>query len=157
MATVAGSQPNLMDAINALIELDFDAVEAYQAAIDRLSGPDDKRNLAMFKGDHERHTRDLAEQARRLGGEPKQSGDFKAVLTKGKVILASISGPKAILTAMRTNEDDTNKAYENAVSRTDLDEPLREVLHKNLSDERRHRAWIVQRLAQEETTARPLP
>lgn len=36
MATLVGTQKNFADALKALIELDYDAIEAYKAAIDRL-------------------------------------------------------------------------------------------------------------------------
>ena len=49
------------------------------------------------------------------------------VLTKGKVVLGGLIGDNAVLQAMKTNEDDTNTAYERA-----------------LGDERRHRDWMVE-------------
>ena len=47
---------------------------------------------------------------------------------------------------MKQNEDQTNAAYERAVALEGLTGPIREVLDRNLVDERRHRAWIEQRL-----------
>ena len=44
-------------------------------------------------------------------------------------------------------DEPINSAYERAVSRDDLTPQLREVLQRNLADERRHRAWIEARLA----------
>ena len=41
---------------------------------------------------------------------------MKALLTKGKVVIAGLMGDEAILQAMRTNEADTNTAYERAVN-----------------------------------------
>lgn len=149
MVTMAGKQSGLVDALNSLIELDFDAVEAYQAAIDRVSSARDKGELGTFMADHERHTRELAAHVVRLGGRPKEKGDLKAVLTKGKVVVAGLMGDKAVLTAMKDNEDDTNQAYENATARDDCDAELMALLHRNLSDERRHRSWIERRLEAE--------
>jgi hypothetical protein len=74
-------------------------------------------------------------------------GDFKRILTKGKVVIGQLVGDRGILMAMKSNEDDTNRAYEQAVRRHDLSTELRELLQRNLSDERRHRAWIEDRLA----------
>ena len=151
MVTMAGKQTKLVDALNSLIELAFDAIEAYQAAISRTSRPDDKQELTAFMGDHERHTRELAPHVARLGGTAKHKGDFKAVLTKGKVQIAGLVGDRAILMAMKTNEDDTNAAYEFATQRTDIDnEELRSLLHANLSDERKHRAWLERRITEGE-------
>lgn len=59
MATLVGTQNNFADAIRALVELDFDAIEAYEAAINRLENAQFKTQLKSFKEDHERHVRDL--------------------------------------------------------------------------------------------------
>ena len=56
-------------------------------------------------------------------------------------------GDKRILEALKSNEDDTNKAYERAVEMS-RDQPSAEpVLRAGLEDERRHRAWIEKQLA----------
>ncbi len=146
MATMAGKQSNLVDALNSLIELDFDAIQAYDAAIDRVSSIDDKNQLGGFRADHERHTRDLAECVVKLGGTAKTKGDAKAMLTKGKVVIAGMANEKAVFMAMKTNEDDTNAAYENATTRHDCPADVMVILQKNLTDERRHRAWIEERI-----------
>ena len=49
---------------------------------------------------------------------------------------------------MKSNEDDTNQAYEQALDRDDLTADIRDLLARNLADERRHRGWIEARLAQ---------
>jgi hypothetical protein len=56
-------------------------------------------------------------------------------------------GDKAILVAMKTNEDDTNTAYERAVNHEGRHASAEEVLRRGLADERRHRAWIDETLA----------
>lgn len=142
MATFAGKQDKLIDALNSMIELDFDAMEAYKAAIERMDDITAKETLSIFMEDHLRHTIELSVEVRSLGGQPVEQGDVKAVLTKGKVVLAGLVGDTAVLRAMKSNEDDTNSAYENIVERTDLNESLRTLLNKNLDDERRHRSWI---------------
>lgn len=147
MATLTGNETVFLETLNNLIELDFDAVEAYQAAIDRLDDVTAKEQLRQFMGDHQRHTRDLSEIVRELGGTPPTQGDFKRFLTKGKVVIAELAGDKGILQAMKSNEDDTNTAYERALKRNDVQPRAQDVLQRNLEDERRHRAWIEERLA----------
>jgi rubrerythrin len=146
---MAGKQKKLADALEAIVELDLDAISAYDAAIAGVSSAGDKRELGTFKRDHERHVRELGPQIERHGGRIPTGPDLKVVLTKGKTVLAALIGDRAVLTAMKTNEDDTNAAYEHILARGDLDEPLRDLLHQNLSDERRHRAWLEQRIAEE--------
>jgi uncharacterized protein (TIGR02284 family) len=144
-------QKDLASLLDALLELDYDAIEAYRAAIARLDDSDDRTQLATFMADHERHTRDLRPLVVALGKEPATGADVKQWLTKGKVIIASLVGDHAILLAMKTNEDDTNTAYERAMARNDLTPDVRVVIERNLGDERRHRAWIEARLAAAKT------
>jgi uncharacterized protein (TIGR02284 family) len=146
MATLVGLQKDLSSLLDALLELDFDAIEAYRAAIARLDEKEDRATLAEFLADHERHTRELVPLIRSLGKEPSTGPDMKQWLTKGKVVIAALVGDNAILLAMKTNEADTNAAYERAVGRTDLTNEMRRVLEKNFDDEKRHKAWIEARL-----------
>ena len=74
------------------------------------------------------------------------------MLTKGKVVIGGLMGDKAVLEAMKSNEETTNRAYEKATNERGLPNHVGEVLERNLSDERRHRAWIEERLS---TMARP--
>lgn len=142
MATMIGSEAHVVDMLIHLVELDFDAIAAYRAAIERLDSPRPKRAMQEFLLDHERHIRELSPLIRELGGTPPLEGDLKSVLTKGKVVIGQLMGDAGILGAMRSNEDDTNDAYERAASRIDAREPVRLVLARGLADERRHRGWI---------------
>lgn len=148
MVTIRGKELDVTKLLCNLIELDFDAIEAYQAAVDRLDDFMTQQQMRAFMADHERHVRELSEFVTRLGAQPPTTGDFKRVLTKGKVVIGQLVGDRGILMAMKSNEDDTNRAYEQAVRRHDLTTELRETLQRNLSDERRHRAWIEDRLGQ---------
>ena len=103
--------------------------------------------------DHERHMRELASLVQQLGEQAATEGDIKQVLTKGKVAIAGLINDRAIFFAMKTNEDDTNTAYERAVRRTDLPTAVRAVLERNLADEHRHRAWFEARLGQDQPTS----
>jgi uncharacterized protein (TIGR02284 family) len=145
---MATSNETLVEKLNDLIELDFDAIEAYQAAIERLENPTYKNRLSEFLKDHERHTQNLAELVTKHGGKPSRGPDFKRFLTKGKVVMADLVGnDHAILMAMRANEEVTNKRYELALSvHADMDTETRRVLESNLGDERRHREWIAEHL-----------
>src|SRR5258708_31622554 len=100
---------DIVNLLNDLIELDYDAIEAYKAAIGRLSDVGDKTQLGQFMADHRRHVSELSLVVRNLGGSPPDHGDLKQVLTKGRVVLAGLTGEKAILEATKSNEDDTNR------------------------------------------------
>ena len=59
MTTLVGTQKDFAIALKELIGLDYDAVEAYKAAIDRIKNEDCKNQLQKFKQDHERHIEEL--------------------------------------------------------------------------------------------------
>lgn len=132
----------IVDLLQELVKLDYDAIEAYEAAIERVEASHIQDQLAKYCDDHRRHTRNLGDHLRRLGGDVPEGPDFKRVLTKGKVVIADLGGDKAILTAMKVNEDLTNKSYEKAVEHSETSPELKSVLEGNLADEREHRAWI---------------
>lgn len=141
------SNEEIAKMLNELIQLDYDAIAAYEAAIERLEDRQASAKLTEFMNDHVEHTRNLAALVRQHGGNPKQKGDLKKVLTKGKVIIANLAGDDAILKAMRINEDLTNESYEKAAQTPGLPAAVRTTLQANLADERRHREWIVSQLA----------
>lgn len=147
-ATLAGKQRDPESLLEQLIKLDYDAIEAYDAAIERLDDDESKRHLSQFREDHRRHTQELSQFLRDYGEAPPTGPDFKRILTQGKVMLANLGGDRAILKAMKSNEDQTNTAYERANEHRDLPPALMETLRKNLDDERRHRSWIERRIEQ---------
>ncbi len=155
MATMPGNRGKVVNLLNDLIQLDYDAIEAYSAATARLSEVGDKNQLTEFMDDHRRHTQDLAVLVRNLGGAPAGGADFKQVLTRGKVMIGALAGDDAILRAMKSNEETTLRAYEKALRAEGLAPGVREVLDRNLGDERRHRAWIEARLGRRLFTQSP--
>jgi uncharacterized protein (TIGR02284 family) len=146
MATLVGTQKDLVAALGGLVELDYDAIEAYKAAIERIDDESDKAQLRTFLEDHRRHVADLTPIITRLGGTPSTGPDVKQWLTKGKVVILGLAGDNAVLLAMKTNEEDTNTAYERMLRRDDVPTDVRPVLENNYRDEVRHKAWIEARL-----------
>jgi hypothetical protein len=63
-----------------------------------------------------------------LGGAPPSGASGKSMLTQGKVVLSDLIGDKAILIAIKTNEDDTNTAYERAVNHEEWHPSAEDVL-----------------------------
>jgi uncharacterized protein (TIGR02284 family) len=147
MATLVGTQRDLSTLLEQLIELDYDAMDAYEAAVDRLQSPESRAQMIAFRDDHARHVRDLGTILRQSGREPPTGPDAKRSLVQGKVVIAGLMGDKAVLMAMTGNEDDTNTAYERCVSNDIVPSQVRETLRACLADERRHRAWIEDQLS----------
>jgi len=80
MVTTVGTESSLEDLLEDLIQLDHDAVHAYEAAIDRLHYAGFREALKGFCQDHLRHIEELGAQLSALGREPP----MKSVLAKGK-------------------------------------------------------------------------
>ncbi|KEI34608.1 DUF2383 domain-containing protein [Allofrancisella frigidaquae] len=148
MATLVGTQSNFAKALTELAELDFDAIEAYEAAINRLKNINYKEQLQHFKQEHEKHVRDLNEILLLHDHERVTGPSMKQWLTKGKVVISNITGDDiGILQAMITNEEDTNTAYERMLDRQDKWSDAVEVLEKGLKDERHHKQWLKETIA----------
>lgn len=150
-----GREEKLVDALIHLMELDFDTISAYEAAVERIASPEIKRALQKFLLDHWRHVRELQPLIEELGGKQPRSVDLKSMLTTGRVLLGQLTGDAGILSAMLANEDDTNSAYERSAARADLPGRMRNVLCRGLQDERRHRLWIEDRVAALQRGKRP--
>lgn len=150
MVTMVGTQKKFSDAIVALIELDNAAIEAYEVAVERLHKVTYKEKLTEFMLDHRRHVADLGML---LGSHqekmPGKRDVLKPLLTKGKVIIASLVGDKTILAAMSSNELDTNKAYELMVKRQDMWEDAKKIIKRGLADEIKHKKYLDHELGKE--------
>ena len=113
MVTTVGTEGDLRSLVTDFIQLEHDAIAAYQVCIDRLEAAHRKERVREFLGDHERHLSELHDIARRVGADVPDEESAKSMLTTGKVKLADMmGGDGAILRAMSTNETDTVTAYE---------------------------------------------
>ncbi len=144
MVTLAGTQNNEKDLVEALLKLEQNALEAYDETIKRLEDKSFSDKISSFRQDHYDHVNALSRIATTIGAELQESG-AKSLLTAGKIVIADIvSDDSAILKAMKTNEYETVMAYENALKKDFLSPELRQICEKGLSDERRHRDWMDQ-------------
>lgn len=147
MATLVGTQKEFADALSALIELDYDAVSAYETAIDKVKHQDIRGKLEDFKNDHRRHIDELGDVLSAHGHLPPTGPDMKSLLASGKAAIAQLFGDKALLGAMITNENDTNTAYQRMNERNDCWPDAVPALKKGWDDEIRHRNWMKERQA----------
>jgi rubrerythrin len=151
MTTTKETDTKLIATLKELVELEHDAIAAYRAALERVDEIGDRSQLASFLEDHQRHVDQLGTAMRELGATPPEGGDLKKILTKGMVVIAGLTGDRLVLAAMKLNEDQTNGAYEAALQLPDPPTSVRAILEGCLADERRHRAWIVDRVGDAET------
>lgn len=143
MVTMVGKQAEFGDALKELVELDYDAVEAYETAINRLENTEYKLKLQEFMNDHRRHIQELSDVLKKHNCDiPTGPSTGKQWLAKGKVVLANLVGDKTILSAMLSNEEDTNTAYERMNERTDKWDDAKNALSRGLKDEEVHKEWL---------------
>jgi rubrerythrin len=146
MGEMIASEEQIVKNLRSLIALDFDAIEAYQAAIARLQSALDRDQLRSFLADHRRHVFELSPLVAELHGQPVTEADFRRLLTKGRVVLGGVIGDRGVLEAMMSNEVGTTRSYQKASLEPGMPPRVRAVIERNLSDERRHLAWIQERL-----------
>jgi rubrerythrin len=142
MVTFTGTQHELTEAIIDLILLEYDAIEAYKSAVERLENKIFSSKLQEFQKDHEQHIKKLSEFLTQKNIVPPKGPDVKQWLAKGKTILAGLISDRSVLQAMNSNEDDTNTAYERMTNRDDLDEKIKSILSNAYDDEKKHKKWI---------------
>ena len=146
MVTTVGLELDFMKALKNLVSLDYDAVEAYQAAIDRMEDEEYKKALESFKQDHLRHIEEISEFLRKHNETPPEGPSSKSLLTQGKVVLAKLVSERMILRAMRSNEIDTNTAYGRINNYEEIPDEIRGALKRDLQDEKRHLVWLEKTL-----------
>jgi rubrerythrin len=145
--------PPLVEKLNSLIQLDFDAIVTYHHAIEHCDDVHVRHDLEMFRADHERHIANLAKVVRACEGTPIDvHRDLKGVVLEGITELRSRSGTLGVLRAMRDNERFTNFTYRRA-SRIALAPIARVVIDQNHADEQRHLAVIQSHIERMSGTA----
>ena len=142
METVIAGRNTLIGSLQELITLNDDAIEALSLAIARVGDPADRGLLKRLLEDHHRHLLELEALARDLGAEAPESGRRAATSTN----LRGLIGDRAVLDAIKMNEDDACAAYERAALREGLPENVRTLLGRGLANERRHRDSLAAEL-----------
>ena len=128
--------------LSTLVQLDIDAIHAYEQAIEKIENVQVQDQLTRFKEDHRRHVENLSSLIQRHGGQaPEYSRDFKGFLIQGFTALRSVTGTEGALKAMKSNELLTNKTYDEALS-WDLADDVKDVVKRNREDERLHLNYI---------------
>lgn len=142
MVTRVGKQKEFSEALKELVELEYDAHEAYGAAINRLSDAKFKEQLTKFSKVHEKHIKEITKLLKSKNQTPPEGPSTKQWLTKGKVVIANLMGDKAILSAICSNEEDVSEAYKNMCAHSEKWPESEDLLLKAQEDVRRHKEWL---------------
>jgi ElaB/YqjD/DUF883 family membrane-anchored ribosome-binding protein len=140
----AAPTSEVLDGLNDLLQLDHDAVGAYDIAIEKLDDRDHADQIAGFRRDHERHIRELNSLIAELGGVPKNephaTGPFKEALQS----LGGLAGDKGVLMAWRTNELQVRTKYDSYASKAMYwPDNVKRIVDQNALDEERHYRWVA--------------
>jgi rubrerythrin len=141
----------ILEGLNDLLQLDHDAVGAYQIAMEKLQDRDHADQIAGFRRDHERHIRELNELISELGGTPKNhphaTGPFKLALQS----LGALAGDKGVLMAFRTNELQVRAKYDSYASKANhWPTHIKRIIDACALDEERHFSWVSRVLGKDE-------
>lgn len=141
----------ILEGLNDLLQLDHDAVGAYEIAMEKLKDRDHADQIAGFRRDHERHIRELNELVTELGGtpmnQPHATGPFKMALQS----LGALAGDRGTLMAFRTNELQVRAKYDSYASRANRwPTHIKRVIDRCALDEERHFQWVSDVLGKDE-------
>lgn len=137
---------DFIEELKELLILDYDAVEAYEAAISRLHNTNYRQKFEEFKNDHLDHIEATTKFLEKENYKIPQGPGLKSILTRGKVLLGNLAGDTAILVAMRSNERETTSSYSKINKYDCIPEELKPSLVKGFEDETKHLAWIEKKL-----------
>lgn len=136
-----------IDKLGDLMQLDVDAANAYDEAIEKIDEQAIRMQLGQFRDDHHRHVAELSTVITGMGGTPpKPSKDLKGRLIEGMTSLRSSMGTDSALKAMRQNEKMTNRTYEKALE-WNISTDASDCIRRGFEDERTHLAYIEQALS----------
>jgi len=143
VGTVPAATAEILDGLNDLLQLDHDAVGAYEIAMEKLMDRDHAAQIAGFLRDHERHIRELNELISELGGQPKNhphlTGPFKLALQS----LAGLAGDRGLLTAFRHNELQVRAKYDTYAAKANFwPNNIKRIIDRAALDEERHYRWV---------------
>jgi hypothetical protein len=134
----------VLDGLNDLLQLDHDAIGAYEIAIERLLDRDHALQIESFRQDHARHIAKLNEVIAGLGGTPLNEPHPTAPLKEAIQRLAAAGGDRALLLAWRSNERQVSTKYDVYARKARRWPPeVKRVVDENALDEERHYAWVV--------------
>eukprot|EP01132_Coremiostelium_polycephalum_P008082 gene8082-9944_t len=138
MTTLVGGHKDFGHALYQLCELEFDAVETYKASIERVKDQGTKDMIQGFMEEHQLHISEITQILKNHEHKCPDGPSSKSYLTKGKIMISNVVGDSGIISAMVSNEEETNKAYSNILKRDDRWDDCIEFLKKGLDDEIRH-------------------
>ena len=140
------AEDQLVAELNDLLQLDYDAVQAYRLAISLLSNEEYKSQLRDFRADHERHIDELTRLVANHGGVPVEAPHLPTGIFKLAVQAAGrAGGDRGVLLAFKANERQVRDKYRRAAEKRNPPE-VAVILSRAAGDESLHYSWVLETL-----------
>lgn len=137
----------LVRKLESLAQLDTDAVQVYSEALAHVHEDDVREAYTRFQGEHRYHASTLSDAIVRLGGKkPELKVDLMGRVADWVTSFRSMLGKEGALHAMKTAERYHNSRYADAAAWDLDDSDLAAILARFYGDEKRHLAFIDERL-----------
>jgi rubrerythrin len=144
--TTTRTESELIAELNDLLQLDYDAVQAYTVAIKSLQNESYSQQLREFRLDHERHIDELVGLIQKLGGTAVELPHLPTGLFKLAVQgIGATGGDRALLIAFKANERQVRDKYRRAAQGRHTPD-VQQVIQRAAADEERHYAWVLETL-----------
>jgi uncharacterized protein (TIGR02284 family) len=137
------SKPNrekTIDQLNSFLRGELSAVETYDQALDKLRDFPQRTTLEQCERSHAERARLLADEVRRLGGQPSEDAGVWGTFAKAVEGSAAALGTKAAIAALEEGEDHGRDDYKRDVDK--LEATARTIIETRILPEqlRTHRA-----------------
>jgi bacterioferritin (cytochrome b1) len=142
MVTLVGTQEDFLDALKEFLELEYNTVETYTAAIDRVDEQAVSEKLKTFRRDHEQLIKNIINWFEQHGQEVSKGPSGKQILDIGAVSISKLLGDKAILKKISQMEEDVKTACERLFDYDDKPQDINNVLNDALSKVEEHDRWL---------------
>jgi hypothetical protein len=147
---VAGEE--VVAGLNDLLQLDHDALGAYEIAIEQLENREHALQIEGFRKDHQRHVQVLNDLILSMGGTPRNEPHATAPLKQGLQKVAGVGGDRGILLAWRANELQVMSRYDHYARKAAAwPADAKRVVDENALDEERHYQWVADLISDGET------
>jgi Domain of unknown function (DUF2383) len=139
-----GDPAEVIEGLNDLLQLDHDAIGAYEIAVEQLENQEHALQIEGFKRDHERHIRALNDLILELGGSPTNEPHATGPLKQAIQRIGASGGDNGLLAAWRTNELQVMTKYDRYAQKAVFWSPgVKRLIDEHALDEERHYAWVV--------------
>lgn len=138
----------MADALNELVRLNYDTIEAYQTAMSQVEPEDIRAGLREFTEDCRHQIEELNDLVLWMGAAPLRphEANYNRMITRGRLYLGGLRGKKGVLAAVKAREEQAIARYQQGIGKLRYSQDMADVLKHHLDCERRHLEWLDRKL-----------